>query len=402
TFPLLALFFLIACTPSKGLIGNPELPYAPSRPPQIGDLLHMATGLYVTSADMIEAIAESRLIYVGETHDNPASHRFQLEVLSELVSRQPFGVALGMEMFTPEQQGVLDRWSAGELSEKEFLKESAWGKNWQMPYDYYRPLLLYAKEHNIPVVALNAPKSLVKKVGRNNFSELTAEEQALLPEMDMSDPYQRRLVASFFAGHDAGKARQDGFLRVQTLWDEAMSESIVRYLQSPQGKDKQLVVIAGGNHIRYGFGIPRRVFRRLPLSYTLLGSDEIEISAEKKESRLMDVTLPTFPMRPFDYLTYTAYEDLPPHVALGVQLEEEEGKIKIVAILPDSVAASIGLKEGDIVVSGDGERYDEVYDLVYAVRQKEAGESMTLEILRGDKELQIDAHFPRPENSVNE
>ncbi|PLX96324.1 MAG: hypothetical protein C0621_01980, partial [Desulfuromonas sp.] len=82
-FSLLLLLSLTACAPKGGLFGNPEFPYAPPQPPQVGDLLHLATGLYVTPAEMLAAIAETRLIYIGETHDNPASHRFQLEVLTD-------------------------------------------------------------------------------------------------------------------------------------------------------------------------------------------------------------------------------------------------------------------------------------------------------------------------------
>ena len=71
---------------------------------------------------MLAAASDARIVYVGETHDNPASHRQELAVLQALDRRYPGGAALGMEMFTPAQQEVLDRWSAGELTEKEFLK----------------------------------------------------------------------------------------------------------------------------------------------------------------------------------------------------------------------------------------------------------------------------------------
>ena len=46
---------------------------------------------YVTvSVDqMIDTVAESRVIYVGETHDNIEAHRAQLEVIRQLSERFP-------------------------------------------------------------------------------------------------------------------------------------------------------------------------------------------------------------------------------------------------------------------------------------------------------------------------
>ena len=96
----------------------------------------------------------------------------------------------------------------------------------------------------------------------------------------------------------------------QTLWDEVMAETTANHLLTCLDGSQRMVVVAGGNHIRHGMGIPRRVFRRLPTSYLLVGTDEINIPADKQD-RLMDVETPLFPMPPYDYVAYVAYEDLP-------------------------------------------------------------------------------------------
>ena len=180
-------------------------------------------------------------------------------------------ITLGMEMFTPAQQHALDAWSRGELDEKSFLKQSDWHSVWSMDYDYYRELLDFAREQHIPVRGLNVAKELRRKVGRTPIEELDDESRAALPEMDFSDPYQRGLVEAIYGGHDAGKAMLEGFHRVQTLWDESMAENAAAYLNSSAGQGKRLVIVAGGNHIRFGFGIPRRLFRRVPVSYASVG-----------------------------------------------------------------------------------------------------------------------------------
>ncbi len=135
----------------------------------------------------------------------------------------------------------------------------------------------------------------------------------------------------------------DGFLRIQTLWDETMAENIARTM-AEQGPDHRMVVMAGGNHIRYGFGIPRRVYRRLPTSYILIGSREIAIPAEKQD-KLMNVDMPGFPMPPYDYLLYTEYESLPgERVKLGVRMKEAEGKVVVEGVVPNSTADKAGVQ----------------------------------------------------------
>lgn len=388
----LGLLVLTACGSHLAPIGNPEQPYPPQRPPQLGDILHLPTGYYVPENALLAAAVDARIVYAGETHDNPASHRLQLKILQALHAAHPGRVALAMEMFTPAQQAALDRWSAGELDEKNFLRDADWARVWRMNFAYYRELLRFARDQRIPVIGINTDRELVRALGRQRPDELSAEQQAGLPELDQSDPYQAALVEAIYGGHNAGQAMLDGFQRAQTLWDEAMADNIATYLQSPQGRDKQLLVVAGGNHVRNGFGIPRRVFRRLPTSYLLVGSTALTIP-EGMEDRQMDVSLPVFPMPAFDYLVYTDYEILPDQVKLGVMLEQTASGIAVQAVVPGSVAAQARIRPGDLVVEFDGEPIGEVFDLVYAVQQKKPGDPGRLRLLRDGTELLLEVTF---------
>ena len=294
---------------------------------------------------------------------------------------------------TPAQQAVLDRWSAGELTEKEFLKTVRWFENWQSDFAYYRDLLLYARDRRIPVIGLNTDKELRHAVARNDFPALPPEQRDRLPEIDHDDPYHRALVASIFGGHDGGSSRLEGFLRVQLLWDETMAENIARYFASPQGEDRHLLIVAGGNHVRNAFGIPRRVFRRLPVSYVLIGSHEIEIPADKQD-RLMDVDIPDFPLIPYDYLAYTVYEDLgKKEVKLGVLLESSDGKVRIKGVQPKSNGERAGLKEGDILLRFNDAVLSDNFDLVYEVQQMRPGSKAVLTLERDGAEQKIEVTF---------
>lgn len=394
----LALPLATACAPMMvKMTDNPEAPYPPPRPPVVGDILHLPTGYYVSEEQMRAVATDTRIVYVGETHDNPASHRLELTVLRAMAERYPDGVALGMEMFTPDQQETIDRWLSGELAEKAFLKESRWQEQWRMDFDYYRPLLEFARERNIPVIGLNAPKSLVKSATMKNLGENVDEERQQLPEMDLDDPYHGAFVTAMYSGHSHGTSGLEGFQRVQTLWDETMAENVARYLESQEGKNRRLVVVAGGNHVRHGFGIPRRVFRRLPTSYLIIGSKELVVPEDKRD-RLMDVEVPKFPMPPYDFLVFTEYEDLaPPKVMLGILLDEAEGKVRVKSVLPGSVAEAAGLQEGDVLLEIDGMPVAESFDLIYEVRQKRPGDRSVLLIERAEARQSVEVTFPPKE-----
>jgi len=400
--PLLPIALLVlgllmsACAPSQRLLGDPENPYPSSREPQIGDILHLPTGVYVDQQALFDNVARVQVVYVGETHDNPASHRLQLEILKHLAQTNPGKLTMGMEMFTPEQQPVLDRWTAGELEEKQFLKEVGWFDNWRMNFALYRDLLSFCKDNGIPVLALNANKALQKKVGRVPFDELTDEEQEQLPEIDMDDPYQRAMVEAVFTDHQMGDSMLDGFLRVQTLWDESMADNIAAHLRAV-GKDHQIIVIAGGNHVRYGYGIPRRVFRRVPASYLLVGSREIKISVEKQD-RLMDVVKPNYPMPPYHFVQMTEYEDLEnPGVKMGIMLDEADQGLLISAVIPGSVAEKSGVLKDDIFIKMDDIELKEPFDLIYELNRKAIGDKIEITLLRGEETLTLPVEFTEAE-----
>ncbi|MBA4422011.1 MAG: hypothetical protein C0390_02775, partial [Syntrophus sp. (in: bacteria)] len=214
----LCLFSLTACGPKgKLLMGDPQNPYPLPSPPRIGQIVHMPTGAVVSAAQMFALAGDARIVYFGETHDNPASHRLELQLLQALAKLHPGRQALGMEMFPRAQQPVLDRWVAGELSERAFLRQSRWFENWGMDFAYYRDLLNFARERRIPVIALNAEKDLVGAIRGKTPDQLSTEEQARLPELDLNDPYQRGLVAAIFGDHSHKGMQLDGFVRVQTL-----------------------------------------------------------------------------------------------------------------------------------------------------------------------------------------
>jgi len=144
--------------------------------------------------------------------------------------------------------------------------------------------------------------------------------------------------------------------------------------------------VAGNWHVEYGFGIPRRVFGRLPLPYTIIGSKTIKV-AEGKDPQLMHITLPKFPMPEANYIVYQEYELLPRKgVRLGVLLDDKDDDtgIQVAGVMPGSVADKAGILKGERITTIDGESVEDNFDLIYVVKQKTIGDTATLTIA-GDK-----------------
>lgn len=371
-----------------------ENPYGTLEGVTVAEVLHVPTGIKVSKAQLLDVIGGSRVIYVGETHDNVCAHQVQLEVIKGLAERFPGKVAVGMEVFQRPYQEAMDQWSRGELSEREFLKRSGWYSNWGMDYGYYRAILEYIREGHIPLLALNAPVDLVKEVRRRGLDGLSKDWQNKLPTMDLSDPHHRKLVEAFYQAHPPTSAKSfDAFYQVYVLWDETMAETVANYLATEEGWHKKVVVLAGGNHIRYGFGVPRRAFRRLPVAYTIVLPMEVSVPEDKKD-RLMDVNLPDIPLAPADFYWMVAYEDLKrKRVRLGLMFEESNGNLKVTKVVHGSLAATAGVQAGDILVSLDGESLGEFFDLLYLLSQKRPGDVGRLVIQRGNESLEMTLRF---------
>jgi uncharacterized iron-regulated protein len=371
-----------SATPPAGAAGE-LTPYPAAKPPQAGDIIHLPTGITMNFAQAMEMISAARVIYVGEMHSNFQAHEAQRRIVEDLERRFPGRVAIGMEMFREPQQPALDRWTRGELTEPEFLKESKWYDNWGSDFGHYRGILAFARDKRMDVIALNPSKEVQKQFAAAGTEPLPPEIAAKLPETDFTDPYQRALLQAIFKGHDAGSKVFDSFYRTQILWEETMAARIVDYLASPAGAGKKLVVIAGGFHVRYGLGIPRKALRRAALPYTIVLPTEISIPEELKAELTMDVEPPELPMLPGDFAWMVPYEDVAEkRVRLGVMMRAQTGAVIVEKVLPGSPAEEVGIRFGDQFVSIDGVPVTEQGDVVIAISAKKPGDRVQVKLLR--------------------
>jgi len=395
---LLALATLLAgCVAGKpAMSGDPEMPYPPKGTPKPGDIYHLPTGLPISEDGLMEMLSGARLVCVGETHDNLSDKRVELEVIKGLYRRFPGKVAIGMEMFRAPQQEALDRWVKGELTELEFLKESKWYQSWGFGFSAYRDILLFAKEKGIDVVALDPSRELQDAVRRTGLDNVPEDLRSKLPEIGEIDPWQRAVLRGVFgghAGHGGGDESFDSFLRIQLLWEETMARNVVAYLKSPRGAGKRMVTITGGWHVKYGFGLPKKVIRRMPMPYAILLTEEIS-TPEQKEGRLMNVDLPDVPLLPADFQWCVPFESIDgKRVRMGIGMEEREGRLLVASVAKGSPAEESGMAKGDEIVAFDGKPVRESLDVHYLVGEKRDGDTARVTVRRGGEEKTLQLTF---------
>jgi len=218
-----------------------------------------------SAQEILKELFDANVIYLGETHDNPADHAAKLEIIQQMSRNNK--IAIAMEMFQRPYQSVLDEYLRGNLSEAELIEQTEYQNRWGFPWEFYAPILRFAQENQIPVLALNVPNEITRQVARQGLESLTAEQKKFIPpfsEIRTDNLEYRQLIREVYDAIHQNHGSSDNFenfFLAQVLWDETMAEVIAKFRQA--NPDYQIIVLAGKGHIVYGYGIPSRVLRRV-------------------------------------------------------------------------------------------------------------------------------------------
>jgi len=384
-FCLLAVFLLLS--PAGAAVDGHATPHPYADPTELPDdtRVHVPTGVAVTVEEMMEVISASRVIYVGETHDNIEAHRVQLEIITRLAEKYPGKVAVGMEMFRHPAQDGIDRWLRGELSEKEF--RVLFRRNWGPSYALYQPIFDHLRRNNIPLLALKSSRYM-----ENLFrSGGEAPWPVRFPDIDETDVHHRAQSMAIFGGHQGDARNLEKPYRMLLLWEETMARTVADFLRRPDRQDWKLVVLAGGFHVQYGFGIPKRAFRRLPHAYSIVLPTITEVP-EELQDREMKVETVSIPLYSADFIWKVPYtvSDRPP-LRLGVRLREDDaGNILVTSVQEPSIAQAAGIRKGDVLTTFAGEPLGGVEDLVESLQMQKPGSRVALGLSRGEEDLVLE------------
>lgn len=169
---------LLIAAPAALVADEPPKPPA-NLPPafQEWQVWEVKTGRPVALEPWLAGLASYTIIYVGEEHRNRWHIDAALKILNAL-TQKGLRPAVALEMFGWDGQDALTRYLSGApISRDQFLQESHWEESWGGPFEDYEPLVSYAQEHRLTLLALNPPRALVRLVAKQGLWQAKKDER---------------------------------------------------------------------------------------------------------------------------------------------------------------------------------------------------------------------------------
>jgi uncharacterized iron-regulated protein len=262
------------------------------------------TKAFVDFEVMVAEAAAADVIFVGEQHDDPNTHRLEAAILEGL-KRRKVAPVVSLEMFERDVQPALDAYLSAAATEEDTLKAA---RPWPRYQTDYRALVEMAKANAWPVLAANVPRriaSAVARTGREAIDQLAEADRSFVAR-DLQCPidgYFERFAKSM-GSHPVPdqkpqeqRAVTERYYWSQCVKDETMAESIAAAVER-RASPGPVVHYNGAFHSDFGLGTAERTRRRLP------GRRTVIISMLPVES--LDALNPSGEdLQRADYLVYT-------------------------------------------------------------------------------------------------
>lgn len=373
--------------------------------------------------NLISELGNYRIVMIGETHTNQLHHDVQLDIIKGLTESGK-KVILALEMFNPNQDEALAKWSSGETDESTFMQQTDFLVTWSHNYRYYKAIFDYTREKHIPMYGVNVERKYASKIGRGGISSLTPEERAAIPEIDTSNIEHRFFVKVAMEGMSATMPAQfDKMYQAQSLWDTAMGEGAIK--AAKENPDAVIVVLAGSGHVVYNLGIGRIIKDRSDLPFASVITVDVpdkseestmmmirknvkkdgmktDLSKNKKMEHTsphsnphsmmgMDSTPNKIVIRSLgDYLWGKKEMKQDKYPAFGFSINEFDGKgFPIKRVLPKTIAYENGLRKGDIILTIDGLTFKNSFELKKHLQFKNWDEEISFELVRDGEKKDI-------------
>jgi uncharacterized iron-regulated protein len=193
-------------------------------------LIYDSKGKEVSYSKMLRQLEESDFVFFGESHNNSIAHWMELEVTKDLFEKRGKDLVLGAEMFEADNQLAIDEYLASYLTDKRFEDETRLWKNYNTDY---KPLILFAKEKGLRMVASNVPRryaGLVSDKGFEGLDGIAPDGKKLMVPLPF--PYDSTLqcykdMLTMPGGHGSTKMNQN-FPKAQALKDATMASFILK------------------------------------------------------------------------------------------------------------------------------------------------------------------------------
>ena len=270
--------------------------------------------------DIVRSMADVDAVLIGESHSDPVGHWIEAELLRQALeqaateSEPARPVALSLEMFERDVQGIVDEYLQDLITEEQFKASS---RPWKYYDADYRAMVELAKQAGTPVIAANAPRRYVNRVtrlGRDALEDLPPVARSFLPPLPYPEPSDKyrdewlTLMAetpmerqcevpvpdSVAQSHAVADSQDvephqppaeeppparppshmasfmENGVHAQALWDASMAYAVTTFLELNPGA--LVLHVVGGFHVENHTGIPEQVQHYRPGTRSLVVS----------------------------------------------------------------------------------------------------------------------------------
>jgi uncharacterized iron-regulated protein len=180
--------------------------------------------------DILKAAAKSDIIFFGELHKNPIAHWLELELTKDIFAIKGTNLVLGAEMFEVDNQLLINEYLSKMIRKKDFEAEA---KLWPNYKTDYAPIVDFAREKGIKIIATNIPRrfaALVNNKGFEGLDSINAMERGMIAPLPIKYPDSLDCYAGIVKNvGDGMPAHMTANLgKAQALKDATMSHFIMK------------------------------------------------------------------------------------------------------------------------------------------------------------------------------
>ncbi|WP_240676259.1 ChaN family lipoprotein [Botryobacter ruber] len=245
-------------------------------------------GKPVSYGNMLQELQKADVVLFGEQHNDPIAHWLQLEAAKDLYKAHQGNVVIGAEMFEADVQLVLNEYLADQVAETNFEQEA---RPWPNYKTDYKPVIRFAKDMGIPVVATNVPRryaAMVASGGLEALDKISDDGKRYLAPLpvtvDMNLPGYKKMIG-MFGGSTHGSVKSEHIVQAQALKDATMAHFILQQVKN----GKKVLHLNGAYHSDNFEGIGWYLKQQQPQlklqSITTVLQDDLEKLQEEHQEK---------------------------------------------------------------------------------------------------------------------
>jgi uncharacterized iron-regulated protein len=190
--------------------------------------IYDANGKKINYDEMLKSLTSADLVFFGELHNNPIAHWLELKVAQSLFAEKGKNLIIGAEMFEADNQLIIDEYMNDLISEKNFEEARLW-PNYTTDY---KPIVTFAKEKNIPLIATNIPRRYANIVYKKDFQgleKLSIEAKKYIAPLPIKFDANEKCYKEMIEGMSAmGQHGGQTIAKAQAIKDATMAYFILK------------------------------------------------------------------------------------------------------------------------------------------------------------------------------